>query len=113
MFLFSFFVLSYRIWHSMTEEQEKILESFEHQVRRLIAYCDKLKVDNEKLRKSLAQKEKEISEANEIILQWVSKYDNLKLAKIISTDDEEMKKTKKRLSSIVREIDKCIALLNE
>ena len=97
----------------MTEEQEKILKNFELQIKLLMKYCDRLKMKNRDLNEKLVLKENEITKANEEIRELTSKYDNLKLAKIISTDDDEMKKTKKRLSSIVREIDKCIALLNE
>lgn len=97
----------------MTEEQKKILNDFELRVKLLIAQCDKLKRENKSLKETIAQQESEIERVNNQLREWTLKYDNLKLAKIISTDDEEMKRTKKRLSGLVREIDKCIALLNE
>ncbi|MCD7971342.1 MAG: hypothetical protein LUG18_01540 [Candidatus Azobacteroides sp.] len=97
----------------MTEEHEKILKNFELKVRLLMNRYEKLKAENQDLKDMLARKEGEIKEAKELVQEATSKYDNLKLAKIISTDDEEVKKMKKRLSGIVREIDKCIALLNQ
>ena len=100
-------------WCVMTEEQKKILNDFELRVKNLIAHCDKLKYKNKELEEKIALQDDEIEKMKVSIREWTLKYDNLKLAKIISTDDEEMKRTKKRLSGIVREIDKCIALLNE
>ena len=97
----------------MTEEQKKILDNFELRVRNLITHCDKLKLENKNLKETISLQKDEIEKKSIEIRDWTLKYDNLKLAKIISTDDEEMKRTKKRLSGIVREIDKCIALLNE
>jgi len=35
------------------------------------------------------------------------------MARVFSTNEEEMKNVKLRLSRLVREVDKCIALLNE
>ena len=40
-------------------------------------------------------------------------YTNLKTARIISINDNELRDTKQRLARLVREVDKCIALLNE
>ena len=39
-------------------------------------------------------------------------YANLKTAKMIDISSEDMKNAKSRLSKLVREVDKCIALLN-
>jgi chromosome segregation ATPase len=97
----------------MTEEHVKQLKDFEFRVRQLMDYCDKLKTENRNLRGSIALKEREIAEAKEAVEEITSKYDNLKLAKIISMNDDDSKEAKKRLSALVREIDKCIALLNE
>lgn len=97
----------------MTEEQVKLLKDFEFRVRQLMDRCDKLKVENKNLKDSLALKDREIAEVKEAVKEITSKYDTLKSAKAISMDETEAKEAKKRLSSLVREIDKCIALLNE
>lgn len=89
----------------MTEEDKKLLSTFEARLRHLLYEYEQLKQENEKLKASL----KEI-QSNCANLE--TKYANLKSAKIISIDDNEAKNTKQRLSKMVREIDKCIALLN-
>jgi hypothetical protein len=42
-----------------------------------------------------------------------AKCDNMLTARIVSTNEEEMKNARMRLLKLVREVDKCIALLNE
>ena len=41
-----------------------------------------------------------------------SEYANLKLAKMIEIGDDELKDAKTRLHKLIKEVDKCIALLN-
>ena len=97
----------------MNEEQVKLLGDFEFRTRQLIDRCNKLKAEIINLKDTIVLKDKEIAEAKEAVRKITSKYDNLKLAKKISINDDESKESKKRLSNLVREIDKCIALLNE
>ena len=73
----------------MTEEEKKLLKTFETQLRHLIYIHDELK------------RELEVS------------YTNLKTATAITLNGSDVKETKLRLSKLVREVDKCIALLNE
>jgi len=70
----------------MTEEEKKLLSTFETQLRHLMyLQYDELEVN----------------------------YTNLKTATAISLNGSDVKETKLRLSKLVREVDKCIALLNE
>jgi hypothetical protein len=41
------------------------------------------------------------------------KYDRLKMVKMMSAQDDDLKATRQRLSRLVREINTCIALVNE
>jgi prefoldin subunit 5 len=97
----------------MTEEQSKLLGVFENRVRQLIYICDSLKQENSDLKfqiDELKQSQDDLEEANKTIKV---KYDNLKMARIISVKQDDLKSAKNRLSKLVKEVDKCIALLNE
>jgi prefoldin subunit 5 len=97
----------------MTEEQSKLIVGFEDRVRRLMEICDVLKKENDELRshiETLLQSQKELEETNKTIRV---KYDNLKMARIISVRQNDLKGAKNRLAKLVNEVDKCIALLNE
>jgi hypothetical protein len=97
----------------MTEDQNKILGVFEARVRQLMFLCDDLKEEIHGLKlqqKDLDESYKTLLEENKILK---NKYDNLKMAKIISVKQDDFKAAKNRLSKLVREVDKCIALMNE
>ena len=97
----------------MTEEEKKLLNSFETQLRHLIYLHDELKRENAKLKKLLdiekLKNEKVQAQYDELEVS----YTNLKTATTISLNGSDVKETKLRLSKLVREVDKCIALLNE
>lgn len=97
----------------MAEEYNRLLGVFESRVRQLMYLHDEMKRENMKLKQALSEKEKELTEAQSSINELEARYANLKLAKTISISDSEVKDTKQRLSKLVREVDKCIALLNE
>ena len=85
----------------MTDEEKKLLSTFEARLRHLIYLHDELKRENAELKQLLEAKELE------------NNYTNLKTATTISLNGSDVKETKLRLSKLVREVDKCIALLNE
>ncbi|MBO5083308.1 MAG: hypothetical protein J6C18_00310 [Bacteroidaceae bacterium] len=68
--------------------------------------------ENAVLREQLSQQSAQLDKVREQYTLLQKSYSDLKLAKIISIDDTEIGATKKRLSKLVREVDKCIALLN-
>ena len=74
---------------------------------------DELKKENVSLRQLLSQKEAELTRLENSRKELEEQYTNLKMARIISINDSELRDTKQRLARLVREVDKCIALLNE
>ncbi len=96
----------------MTEDQKKLLAVFEVRVRDLMALCNEQNQKIDELTKALSQKEDTLRQAMETIEGLNTKYDRLLVARIVSASEEEMKNAKVRLSKLVREVDKCIALLN-
>ena len=97
----------------MTEEQIKIIRNFEVRVRQTLFLCDKLKEENANLLSQLAVQKNTNELLNEENSQLKSKYGNQQVAKVISVSRNDFKATKIRLSNLVREVNKCIALLNE
>ena len=72
-----------------------------------------LKKENATLKPLLSEKEEEIARMADSQKELEARYTNLKMARMISINDNELRDTKQRLSKLVREVDKCIALLNE
>ncbi len=96
----------------MTENDEKLLAEFEIRMRQLMYLCDMLKEENAQMKQQLKQKETAIEALSLKLDALNAKYDNLKFAKFFSSaDPEERMNAKKRLSKLVRDVDKCITML--
>ena len=89
----------------MTEEDKKLIHIFDGKLRHLMSLFDEQEQEIKTLKKQLSEKETEIEDLE-------ARYTNLKMARTISLYDKDIKDTKQRLSNLVREVDKCIALLN-
>ena len=90
-----------------------IVDSLEVKIKQLISLYNKTKQEKqqvvnegEKLKESLAEKQ-------EIINGLEEKIKFIKMSKVVSSSNEDNKKTKQKINEYVREIDKCIALLNK
>ena len=103
----------YRIWYDMTEEQKRLVAVFEVRLQDLFSLCEERSRKIAELNVVLAKKDEELNQALQQIRELNIKYDNVLMAKVVSADEGEIKKAKMRLSKLVREVDKCIALLNE
>ncbi|HJH65208.1 MAG TPA: hypothetical protein OIM59_11385 [Bacteroides mediterraneensis] len=97
----------------MTEEDKKLLHTFEGRLRQLLFLYEELEKENLSLRKEIDAKNTEIDELKNSWKELETKYINLKNARILSINDNDLRDTKQRLAKLVREVDKCIALLNE
>ena len=101
------------IWCEMTEEGDKLLNDIEARLRHLAYLREELKRENEGLKETLEAKERELEQMREEYEALQASYTNLRQARIIAARESEVGDTKQRLSKLVREVDKCIALLNE
>ena len=72
-----------------------------------------MKDENVSLRQLVSEKNAEIERIENSRKELEVQYTNLKMARIISVQDNEIRDTKQRLARLVREVEKCIALLNE
>lgn len=97
----------------MTEDHKRLLAVFEVRVRDLMALCDQQRRKIDELTHLLNVKGEESRQAKHMIEELNTKCDNMLMARIISVNEGEMRNAKMRLSKLVREVDKCIALLNE
>ncbi|OCW92556.1 hypothetical protein A9168_15415 [Macellibacteroides sp. HH-ZS] len=97
----------------MTEEQVKLIAVFESKVRQLMSLCDEQRVELDRLRALLDHKESELQQEILRSEELAVKCNNLLTARVVSVKEGEIKSAKTRLSRLVREVDKCIALLNE
>ena len=96
----------------MTQEETKKLQIFETHFRMQMEKYSQLKAENAELYDMVDQKDAALKELQMKNEELQKQYDNLKLAKVISVSDSDLDNAKKRLAKLVRDVDKCIALLN-
>jgi len=97
----------------MTEEHNKLLAVFEVRVRDLMALCDKQKQKIDELNRVLLDRDTELNKAKQMVDELNVKCDNMLTARAVFVNEGDIKGARMRLSRLVREVDKCIALLNE
>jgi len=97
----------------MTDQEKNLLVDFKLKVKQIIAKHESLKKEKNQLLEKIGDLEGtiiQLRQENSLIEQ---KYENLKLARMLNVSDDENKDAKNRIQKLVREIDKCIALLNK
>jgi len=97
----------------MTELEKNLLIDFKVKVKQIIAQHEAIKQEKKQLLGKIGELEEMISQIRAENLLLEQKYENLKLAKMMYASDDEAKDAKNRIQKLVREIDKCIALLNK
>ncbi len=96
----------------MAEEKNKLLIDLEVRIKQLMFLCDALREENEVLKSEVQSKGLKLSELAEELSSLKTKYDSLKVARTITAATVDVDAAKVKLSTLVRKVDKCIALLN-
>lgn len=97
----------------MTDEGKQLLNAFETRLRHLIYLHEQQRRENAELKRQIAEQEETRRKMQADYDELNRRYNDLKTATAISLDGSDVKETKQRLTKLVREVDKCIALLNE
>jgi len=97
----------------MTDQERNLLIDVKGKVKLIIARNESLKQEKDHLKGKIGDLERTINQLKEENNLLEQKYKNLKLAKMLVASDDENKDAKSKIQKIVREIDKCIALLNQ
>lgn len=96
----------------MADEKIKLLNDLEFRVKQVMYLCDTFKSENVRLRSELDSIKNLLSAKEEQLVQLSKKYDSLKMARTITAASVDVDSAKEKLSMLVREVDKCINLLN-
>lgn len=92
---------------------EQALATFQARVRQMILQFNKLKQENDELYNMVDKNERDIEELRRLFDDKEKDYDSLKMAKILAVADGDLDNTRARLSKLIRDVNKCIAVLKE
>lgn len=97
----------------MANNYDELISGFESKLRKLISEYKSLQEQNIRLKAELDRKQTDLMHAHQEVLELRKSYDHLQLAKNIGLSDAEKAESRQQIAKMVREIDKCIALLDE
>lgn len=97
----------------MTNRYEELIYAFEIKLRKLVSEYRLLKEQNSLIKKELDRKQTDLMLAHQEILKLQKNYDHLQIAKNMGVSIDEKAASKQQITKMVREIDKCLALLDE
>jgi predicted nucleic acid-binding Zn-ribbon protein len=94
-------------------ESEKVLVTIQTRVRDLILRFRELKKENEELYTMVDKNEQDIKNLQAEIQQHKRDYESLKMARMIEITNQDLQSSKDRLAKLIRDVDKCIAILSD
>jgi len=93
--------------------EEKTLALFETRVRQLMFRFNELKEENIKMQIEIDGKDTVIKQTTKELEDAKQNYDSLMMAKMIEISNGDMENAKSKLSKLIRDVNKCIALLRD
>ena len=92
---------------------EKTIATFETRMRQMILRFQELKKEKEELCAAIEKNKQDIKQLQERLEQGQNDYNSLKMAKMIEITDGDLDGAKDRLSKLIRDVNKCIAILSD
>lgn len=92
---------------------EKALSTFETRVRQMILRFQELKKENEQLQALVEKNEQDVKALRAQLTQADNDYQSLKMAKMMEITDGDLESAKARIAKMIREVNKCIAILSD
>jgi archaellum component FlaC len=97
----------------MDSKSDEIFTGLKQRIKTLVALYETERGRNNALKEKNLELSERITVLENNIDELNKKYENLRIAKVLSSvPGEDVHDTKLQVNRIVREIDKCIALLN-
>ncbi|SET25848.1 hypothetical protein [Prevotella sp. kh1p2] len=95
------------------DANEKTLTLFATRVRQMILQYKDTKQENSELYAMVDERDAKIKELEEKLAQAQHDYNSLKMVKMLEITDGDMENAQKRVSKLIRDLNKCITLLSE
>lgn len=96
----------------MTASHPDTFEQLQIRIRQVVELYKKERTENEQLKKKSVELEERLKLDDNRLIDLEGKYNKLKISKALIASSKDMHDAKLKVNRMVREIDKCIALLN-
>ena len=95
------------------DANEFTLSLFTTRLRQLLLQYKELEKKNAELQTMIDERDARIKELDDSLQCVYKSYDSLKMAKMVEITDGDMESAQKRLSKLIRDVNRCITLLSE
>ena len=96
----------------MNQGNSSAIESLKRRIEMLISLYERGAAENLALKRENARLKADLEECSNILKEKEEKLDKIVLANAFATSGENVKEARQKIARIVKEIDKCISLLN-
>ena len=97
----------------MLPDVQTVYNELHHKIHRLLSVCERMQQERSQLRLKVAESEVQIADLNWQMKELEERNKKLQLARAFETSGTDTRDAKLKIGRIVREIDKCMALLNK
>ena len=92
---------------------DKTIVEFQTKVHALILQFQNLKKENEELYAMLEKNEDDVRNLKQQLQDKQREFDAFKAAKMLEVSDGDIQSARERLAKLIRDVNKCIAVLSE
>ncbi|MCK9625352.1 MAG: hypothetical protein M0R23_02670 [Bacteroidales bacterium] len=92
---------------------DNFIKGFKSKIEQIIAMYESEKLLNAQLSEELSKNKKQLVNSNNRITELEKQIDNLQLTEAFKNSSKDEKEAKQKVAKLIKEIDKCIGLLNE
>ncbi len=97
----------------MTEESLLLVKELKEKIHRVFGEFEQLEKRNEELQQVIVSLNNTVEVLEKEKGELTTRYENLKLAKVLENGYGDNRLARQKITKMLREIDKCVALLNE
>ncbi|MCR5472504.1 MAG: hypothetical protein K6F02_05035 [Prevotella sp.] len=94
-------------------QNEKVLANFQTRMRQMILRFQELKKENSDLYAMVEDGEQRVKQLEEKLAQQERDYQSLKMARMMEITDGDLDGAKERVAKLIRDVNKCIAVLSD
>ncbi|CCZ15599.1 MAG: hypothetical protein BHV84_06045 [Prevotella sp. AG:487_50_53] len=92
---------------------EKTIALFTTRVRQLILEYNKIKNENDRLRAMIDERDSALEKMEGQLAQVRNDYESLKMARMVEITNGDLESAQKKISKLIRDVNKCITLVSE
>ena len=97
----------------MEDNYKIVAENLKKKIQRIISEYESILSENEKLNTQVVRYANDLNNSNNKIKELEKKIENLQLMEAFKASTQDVKEAKQKIGRLIKDIDSCIALLND